>query len=148
MYISMPTLYLQESRKLGGGAMGPGADWPYMAIGHCPGAHHFSPPPPLHGAGPTTIVARGPRVEPVRPCMGLCVLGSFVFNHSSEYSLYDVRVSLLYIYRTVVPKLGAMALQGARRLLPGSHGRILKKYICQGLVLKNGLFDFLEIFTH
>ena len=50
--------------------------------------------------------------------------------------------------RVVVPKLGAMAPQGAMGLLPGSHGRILKKYIFQGLILKYGLFDFLEFFTH
>ena len=48
---------------------------------------------------------------------------------------------------SVVPKLGGMAPQGAMGLLPGSHGRILKKYICQGLILKNGLFEFLEIFN-
>ena len=33
--------------------------------------------------------------------------------------------------------------QGAMGLLPGSHGRILKKYIFQGLILKFGLSEFL-----
>ena len=28
------------------------------------------------------------------------------------------------------------------------HGRILNKYICQGLILKYGLFEFFEFFTH
>ena len=50
--------------------------------------------------------------------------------------------------RSVVPKLGAMAPQGAMGLLPGSHGRILKKYIFQGLILKYGLFEILKFFTH
>ena len=62
-----------------------------------------------------------------------------------------------YRSRAVVPKLGVMPPQGAMGLLPGSHGRILKKYIfstisvnrlikkeCQGLILKFGLFEFLE----
>ena len=48
----------------------------------------------------------------------------------------------------VVPKLGVMATQGAMGLLPGSHGPILKKYIFQGLILKYGLLEFLEFFTH
>ena len=37
---------------------------------------------------------------------------------------------------------------GGHGAIAGSHGRILKKYIFQGLILKNGLFEFLEIFTH
>ena len=41
---------------------------------------------------------------------------------------------------SVVPKLGVMAPQGAMGLLPGSHGRILGKYIFQGLILKYGPF--------
>ena len=64
---------------------------------------------------------------------------------------------------TVVPKLGAMAPPGGggMGLLPGSHKRILKKYIfstisvnrlinkeCQGLILKFGLFEILEFWTH
>ena len=49
--------------------------------------------------------------------------------------------------RAVVPKLGVMA-PGAMGLLPGSHRRILKKYIFQGLILKFGLFEFLKFLTH
>ena len=38
--------------------------------------------------------------------------------------------------------------QGAMGLLPGSHRRISEKYICQGLILKFGLFEFLKFLTH
>ena len=60
----------------------------------------------------------------------------------------DYYVRLVDQSRPVVPKLGAMAPQGAMGLLPGSHGRILNKYIYQGLILKYGLLEFLEFFTH
>ena len=55
----------------------------------------------------------------------------------------------LQCLRPVGPKLGAMPPpQGARGLLPGSHGRILKKIIFQGLKLKFGLFEFFEFSSH
>ena len=48
----------------------------------------------------------------------------------------------------MVPKLGAMAPQGAMGLLPGSHGRILKKYFFHALILKFGLVEFFEFLTN
>ena len=81
----------------------------------------------------------------ISTCMGDSGVGTKDLYAGHQYGYFD-----LGIYRrTVVPKLGAMPPpQGAMGLLPGSHGRILNKYICQGLILKNGLFEFLEIFTH